>query len=397
MKKTLFSFILIGILCSSLAAYAEEKTSGVVSTASEVESWLKENLTGTSTNTETSTTTATTTATVTSTSTSTSTSTDTSSSSSKDTTSATNPFSEDKPVNATITVEGPTIIDVDTAKAAGITAIADGYPKDGTVSGVEGTTLRLRSWPWGNVIGNYTNGTSVKVLGESGEFYLVDVNGIQGYMHKNYITTPDKAGSGVDPYYPGDTRSGGALSKEDGVKASKDGAEGKTPAVSSGGTPGAVNISGDKVVLDVPKNYQGTVNTPAPWSSCGPTSLSMVLGFYGKGDPQVLVTDLYKISGCTQANGTGHDGLAKAAKQYGMTNAQWHYSVDQNFCREQLKAGKPMICHVKGHYVVMKGMDANGNVILNDPAWKGVERTMSWSEFVAWWKQSNAPMSCMTC
>ncbi len=222
MKKTLFSFILIGILCSSLPAYAEEKTSGVVSTASEVESWLKEDLTGTSTKTETSTTTATTTATVTSTSTSTST--DTSSSSSKDTTSATNPFSEDKPVNATITVEGPSIIDVDTAKAAGITAIANGYPKDGTVSGVEGTTLRLRSWPWGNVIGNYTNGTSVKVLGESGEFYLVDVNGTQGYMHKNYITTPDKAGSGVDPYYPGDTRSGGALSKEDGVKASKDGA-----------------------------------------------------------------------------------------------------------------------------------------------------------------------------
>ena len=70
---------------------------------------------------------------------------------------------------------------------------------------------------------------------------------------------------------------------------------------------------------------------------------------------------------------------------------------NQDFCRQQLKAGKPMICHVKGHYVVMKGMDSNGNVILNDPAWKGVERTMSWSEFVAWWKQSNSPMSCMTC
>ena len=424
MKKSLLYIMLIVALCSSQAYAEESSNTGVDSNSAAVESYLlgetktetsTSTATDTATITETSTETATATNTATVTSTSTATSTDTntasstatvtntSTSTSTDSTStgssasASSPFAEDKPVNATVTVEAPSIADIDTAKICGIEKIEEGYPKEGTIVGVEGSSLRLRSWPWGNVIGNYFNGQSVKVLGTSGEFYLVDIDGTQGYMHKNYVSTPDKAGSGVDPYYPGDTRNGGALSKEDGVKASKDGAEGKIPTVTSGGTPGTVTISGDKVVLDVPKNYQGTVNTPAPWSSCGPTSLSMVLGFYGKGDPAVTVTDLYRISGCTQANGTGHDGLAKAAKQYGMTNAQWHYSVNQDFCRQQLKAGKPMICHVKGHYVVMKGMDANGTVILNDPAWKGVERTMSWSEFVAWWKQSNAPMSCMTC
>ena len=412
MKKSLLSFMLLAILCSSLVYAEEENTkSGVASDAAAVESYLLgETSTATTTVSVTATATATVTATetaavtdtasststVTKTETSTSTSTSTASSSS---TSASNPFSEDKDVNAKNTVAAPSIVDIDTAKLCGIEKIEEGYPKDGTITGVEGSSLRLRSWPWGNVIGNYSNGTSVKVLGISGEFYLVEIDGTQGYMHKNYISTPDKAGSGVDPYYPGDTRNGGSLSKEDGVKASKDGAEGKVPTVdsSSGGTPGTVTISGDKVVLDVPKNYQGTVNTPAPWSSCGPTSLSMILGFYGKGDPQVLVTDLYNVSGCTKENGTGHDGLAKAAKKYGMSNAQWHYSVNQDFCRQKLKEGKPLLCHVKGHYVVMKGMDSNGNVILNDPAWKGVERTMSWSEFVAWWKQSNAPMSCMSC
>lgn len=416
MKKSFLSFMLLAVFCSS-AAYAEQAftpnqktTSGVDSDSAAVESYLLGDTatststitatdTATVTATDTATVTATATATVTATDTATVTSTSTSTSSSTSSSeSANNPFAEDKEVNATNTAPATTIIDIDTAKICGIEEVAEGFPQDGTIVGVEGSSLRLRTWPWGNVIGNYSNGTSVKVLGISGEFYLVDIDGTQGYMHKNYISTPEKAGSGVDPYYPGDTRNGGALSKEDGVKASKDGAEGKVPTVpSSGGTPGTVTISGDKVVLDVPKNYQGTVNTPAPWSSCGPTSLSMVLGFYGKGDPAVTVTDLYRISGCTQANGTGHEGLARAAKQYGMTNAQWHYSVNQDFCRQQLKAGKPMICHVKGHYVVMKGMDANGNVILNDPAWKGVERTMSWSEFVAWWKQSNAPMSCMTC
>ena len=417
MKKSLLSFMLLAVFCSSLA-YAEEpafapnqtKDNGVDANAAAVESYLlgetstatetkdvtdTATATATVTATETATVTATDTATITDTSTATNTASSTSTVTNTNSTSATNPFAEDKDVNATNTIAAPSIVDIDTAKLCGI----EGHPKDGTVTGVGGSTLRLRSWPWGSVIGNYPNGTSVKVLGISGEFYLVEIDGTQGYMHKNYITTPDAAGSGVDPYYPGDTRNGGSLSKEDGVKASKDGAEGKVPTVdsSSGGTPGTVTITGDKVVLDVPKNYQGTVNTPAPWSSCGPTSLSMILGFYGKGDPKVLVTDLYNISGCTRENGTGHDGLAKAAKQYGMTNAQWHYSVDQNFCRQKLNEGKPLLCHVKGHYVVMKGMDSNGNVILNDPAWNGVERTMSWSEFVAWWKQSNAPMSCMSC
>ena len=405
MKKSFLAIMLLAVFCSS-AAYAEQSifspnqifSSGVDSNSATETSTATATATATATDTATETSTATdtvsSTSTVTNTATSTSTSTSTSSSESAD-----NPFAEDKDVNATNTIAAITIADKDTAKICGIEAVEEGYPKDGTIIGVEGSSLRLRSWPWGNVIGNYFNGQSVKVLGISGEFYLVDINGIQGYMHKNYISTPDKAGSGVDPYYPGDTRNGGALSKEDGVKASKDGAAGKVPTVdiTSGGTPGTVTISGDKVVLDVPKNYQGTVNTPAPWSSCGPTSLSMILGFYGKGNPQVLVTDLYNVSGCTKENGTGHDGLAKAAKKYGMTNAQWHYSVNQDFCRQKLKEGKPLLCHVKGHYVVMKGMDSNGNVILNDPAWKGVERTMSWSEFVAWWKQSNAPMSCMSC
>ena len=320
-----------------------------------------------------------------------------------------NPFSEDSSIAVTAEAEPTKISDTETAKAAGIENIADGYPKSGVLDALGGDRLRLRSWPWGNVIGNYYAGTSVEILGESGEFYLVNINGTQGYMHKNYITTSDKAASGVSPYYPGDTHSGGALSLEEGIKASKNGAEGKVPTVASSdsgssssttgstsSTPGTVTKNGKYVCMDIQKLCQMTTNTPAPGSACGPTSVSMVLSYYGKGDAAKIVSNVYKISGCTAANGTGHDGLAKAAKSYGL-NATWHYSSTQAWCREQLEAGKPLVCHVNHHYVVMKGMDANGNVIINDPGKSVVERTMSWSEFAAWWNKSNAPMSCMVC
>ena len=322
------------------------------------------------------------------------------------------PFSEENDIEVKEEKSTIKIEDIETAKICGIKEDNkdDGYPIEGTIAGVGDSNLRLRSWPWGDVIGKFSSGTSVKVLGESGEFYLVEVNGQQGYMHKNYITTSMQSASGEAPYYPADTRSGGSLSLEEGVKASNDGAKltftdpGDYNITfeddnnnNSDGKKGNVSVTNDKVLLDVPKNYQMTANVPAPGSACGPTSLSMVLGFYGKGDPKVLVTDLYNVSGCTKANGTGHDGLVKAAKKYGMNNAKWHYSCTQDFCRQTLKEGKPMICHVNHHYVVLKGMDSNGNVIINDPGKSVIERTMSWSEFASWWSKSNSPMSAMTC
>lgn len=314
-----------------------------------------------------------------------------------------NPFDDESTITPTAKAEATKIADVAVAEAAGITENSEGFPQNGILDALGGSTLRLRSWPWGNVIAQYSGGTSVEVLGESGEFYLVNINGTQGYMHKNFVTCGDKKASGIDPYYPGNTASGGALSLEEGVKASKDGAEGKVPSVSTPGatsgssTPGELTVSGNAVDMTVPTQNQYQANVPAPGSACGPTSLSMILSYYGKGDTQSLVSDLWYVTGCTEADGTGHEGLANGAKKYGFPNAQWYYSVDQSWCRSQLQAGKPLLCHVAHHYVVMRGMDANGNVIVNDPAYNGVYRTMSWSEFATWWENSGLGKSCMTC
>lgn len=106
----------------------------------------------------------------------------------------------------------------------------DGYPVNGTIVGC--SSLRLRSWPWGIVGGSYPSGTKVSVTGESGEFYTVIVNGVTGYMHRNYINTPKSPATGMAPYYPGNTASGGYLPQKEGI-AYSDFAAAETTVVSS--------------------------------------------------------------------------------------------------------------------------------------------------------------------
>lgn len=97
------------------------------------------------------------------------------------------------------------------------------FPVTGTIEA--GSRLRLRSWPWGVVLGLYEPGTSIQVTGISGEFYQVVVDGKKGYMHKNYVSIPGAPASGEEPYYPGDTRNGGSLSITEGKNASDEGAK----------------------------------------------------------------------------------------------------------------------------------------------------------------------------
>lgn len=115
------------------------------------------------------------------------------------------------------------------------------FPVDGTV---QGNSLRLREWPWGPVIGKFNTGDKITVTGESGEFYSVTINGVTGYMHKNYVSIPDSEASRIAPYYPGDTLSGGYLSKEEGTKQSETAfANGTYNSSSNSTSNGANNVS----------------------------------------------------------------------------------------------------------------------------------------------------------
>ena len=99
------------------------------------------------------------------------------------------------------------------------------FPVNGTVAA---SYLRIRQWPWGPVMGMHNYGTSVTVTGVSGEFYAVTIDGLSGYMHKNYISIPGAPASCVAPYYPGNTASGGYLPKAEGEKYSNSAASGNS-------------------------------------------------------------------------------------------------------------------------------------------------------------------------
>lgn len=84
-------------------------------------------------------------------------------------------------------------------------------PIEGTIK--VNTSLRLREYPWGPVIGKYTNNTKCSIIGEEGDFYKVSINGVTGYLHKNYVSTDAKPASRIEPDYPGDCKSGGYIAK----------------------------------------------------------------------------------------------------------------------------------------------------------------------------------------
>lgn len=287
------------------------------------------------------------------------------------------------------------ILDVEVAEAAMVES--DGFPVKGTLAALGGSSLRLRAWPWGEVIRLYPEGTQVEVRGVSGEFYLVDINGVQGYMHRNYVTIPDRPASGVEPSYPGDTRSGGALPIEEGVKISIDDSK-KPPASppSAPGDPAPVVANGSEKKIKVPYICQGDVKCPHPWSACGPTSLSMLLAHkkgVGTNEAFSMAADLWYKCSSTGSAGTTHQGIINGAKALGYSG-RFHYNCSLDWLKKQIDAGKPVICNVTNHYLVVTGYNDKG-FIINDPGWR--DRTFrTFANFDSYWNGGGCYHSAFT-
>lgn len=125
-------------------------------------------------------------------------------------------------------------------------------------------------------------------------------------------------------------------------------------------------------------------------SGCGVVSFSMVAeALSGQSVSPPDVAESFYIEGFRpiNSNGCGHNGTKRSAftgsslvKQYGIKSRDIPIG-DQQQIVDLLEAGKVMILLYKtdsggGHYVVMSGIDANGEVIISDP-WGGVRYTRS--------------------
>jgi len=64
-----------------------------------------------------------------------------------------------------------------------------------------GTSLNIRSGPWGTIIGSLRDNARVEIIGESGDWYKIRHNGQTAYVHKNYVETSQRA-AGTTPVTP---------------------------------------------------------------------------------------------------------------------------------------------------------------------------------------------------
>ena len=63
------------------------------------------------------------------------------------------------------------------------------------------TTLNVRTGPWGPIIGSLGPNSLVKIIGREGPWYVIEYNGKRGYVHSEYILTPNNNpfGNGAAP------------------------------------------------------------------------------------------------------------------------------------------------------------------------------------------------------
>ena len=117
----------------------------------------------------------------------------------------------------------------------------------------------------------------------------------------------------------------------------------------------------------------GTISS----AGCGPASLAMVLQYKTgkKIDPTVTAAYAVEHNYRHVGNGTSEELFPAMASEYGVSCTQEIQSADN--IRKALKSGKVLIMHMKkghftngGHYIVIKGITADGKAIVADPASK---------------------------
>ena len=63
--------------------------------------------------------------------------------------------------------------------------IVEGQQETGTVD--VSTTLNIRSSPWGDIIGSFSSGDKLTIIGQTGDWYKILHNGKTAYVHSAYV------------------------------------------------------------------------------------------------------------------------------------------------------------------------------------------------------------------
>ncbi len=114
---------------------------------------------------------------------------------------------------------------------------------------------------------------------------------------------------------------------------------------------------------------------PMEKTGCGPTCLSIVhCGLTGndKWDPYSVATKADSDGYYVDGSGSAWDMMTYLAEDMGLNAEELNYS--ENSIIESLQSGKPVICAMRpgdfttaGHFIVLTGLDDNGEITLRDP------------------------------
>ena len=112
-------------------------------------------------------------------------------------------------------------------------------------------------------------------------------------------------------------------------------------------------------------------------SGCGPTSLAMVIKFYGYDVTPIEIASKIEAEGLRVCgSGTAPAAMVKIPESYGLTSIQ---TSDWSLIDEALGKNIPVIARMgpgiftnEGHYVVFTGFSFDGLVLVNDPDGKHV-------------------------
>lgn len=161
--------------------------------------------------------------------------------------------------------------------------------------------------------------------------------------------------------------------------------------VQNGSATATTSQAGAATRLNVP--YMNQLNNQyGPEMSCGPTSLSMVMKYYGK---DVSPDQLSTLIGRRPEDGVEMYMLEDAARKSGFPNARNQNQGTMADLERHIANKNPVIVACmnpdgeSSHAMVVVGFDQNGNVLINDPYPPDHALTMDRTEFYNSWYNYN--------
>ncbi len=237
-------------------------------------------------------------------------------------------------------------------------------PGTGTSARPGGATVRISSGGPGAPASAdlFSLGNADSSQANQGSFVAAPSSSSGGSSGSSSGSSSGGSSAGTDLGFLSGTGSSGASSGE------------SSSGGSSSGTQGTVDAFGGKA-LNVPLINQNTGGGRYPGAYCGPTSVRMVLAYFGtKIDADTAASGVY-----TRGQGASHEGMAKKLRQYGV-KADMSSSRSLSALQAAVGRGHPVIVNVRGNYgprstgghiIVVVGFDGSGNPIINDPAGGG--------------------------